>query len=230
MAKQRLSFCRPQKSFQKRFPMKLYFFPVAPNPTRVRLYLAEKRQAGAKFEIEEVSVNLPKKEQRSAAHRARNPLAKLPVLEISEGNYLTESGAIIEYLEEQVPEASMIGTTASDRARTRELDRIIEFGILFPIASIVHATKSPLGFSPNPAVAAHAETALPPNLALVDERLSDERPFLMGSQPSIADCTLAAALQFGRLFGVEILESHQAIARWDSAFRERVSAKQVLVG
>ncbi|MFP6654885.1 MAG: glutathione S-transferase family protein [Myxococcota bacterium] len=210
--------------------MKLYTFPVAPNPTRVRLYLAEKRQAGAEFEIEEVSVSLPDKEHRSAAHRARNPLARLPVLEIAEGQYLTESAAIIEYLEELLPEPVMIGATAHDRARTRELDRIIDLGILLTIGGIVHATKSPLGFPPNPEAAANARAALSPNLALVEERLSDGRPFLMGSQPSIADCTLAAALQFGRLFGFEMPETHEAIARWDGNFRERVSAKQVLVG
>lgn len=209
--------------------MKLYIFPVAPNPTRVRLYLAEKREAGAKFDVEEVMVSLIDKEQQSAEHRARNPLAKLPVLETDDGEFLTESAAIIEYLEELVPEPAMIGATPFARARTRELDRIVEVGVLRPLADIVHATDSPLGWPPNPAVAEHARALLPPNLAILEDRLSDGRPFLMGEQPSIADCTLAAAFQFGRMKSVELPASHEAIERWDEAFRERVSAKQVLV-
>ena len=209
--------------------MKLYMFPVAPNPTRVRLYLAEKRQAGAKFDVEEVLVSLIEKEQQSEAHRARNPLAKLPVLETDDGSFLTDSVAIIEYLEEIVPEPAMIGTTAIERARTRELDRIIDVGILLPIARTVHATDSPLGLPPNPAVAEHERASLPPNLAIVEDRLRDGRPFLMGERPTITDCTLAAALQFGRMKNVTIPASYEAIARWDAAFRERASAKEVLV-
>jgi len=45
--------------------MKLYMFPVAPNPTRVRLYFAEKNEAGARFEIEEVVVSFFEKEQKT---------------------------------------------------------------------------------------------------------------------------------------------------------------------
>ena len=54
--------------------MKLYWFPIAPNPTRVRLYLAEKGAAGGRCDVEEVQVDLRRGEQREAAHRARNPL------------------------------------------------------------------------------------------------------------------------------------------------------------
>ena len=209
--------------------MKLYAFPVAPNPTRIRLYLAEKREAGAEFDIEEVTVNLREKEQQSAEHRRRNPLAKLPVLEIEDGVYLTESLAIIEYLEELAPDPPMIGATPVARARTRELERIIEIGVLRPIGEIVHATVSPLGFPPNPSVAKHFRSLLPKNLAIVEARLCDGRPLLMGDQPSIADCTLAAALQFGRMGKVDLDPAYENIARWDVAFRDRLSAKQVLL-
>ncbi len=209
--------------------MKLYVFPVAPNPTRVRLYLAEKSGGGAEFDIEEVMVNLPEKQQQSREHLKRNPLAKLPVLEIEDGVYLTESLAIIEYLEELVPDPPMIGATALARAQTRELERIIEIGVLRPIAQIVHATASPLGLPPNPALAEFYRGVLPQHLVLVEERLGDGRPLLMGDSPSIADCALAAALQFGRMGKIEIDPSYENIARWDAAFRGRVSARQVLM-
>jgi len=123
----------------------------------------------------------------------------------------------------------MIGNTPLTRARTRELDRIIEIGVLYPIGRIVHSTYSPSGLPPNPAVAEFFREVLPPNLAIIEERLRDGRPLLMGDQASIADCTLAAALQFGRMAKVEIGSEYENIARWDLAFRERISAKQVLV-
>ena len=209
--------------------MKLYAFPVAPNPTRLRLYLAEKREGGARYDIEEVMVNLREGEQRSPEHIARNPLAKLPVLELDDGSFLTESLAIIEYLEELVPAPPMIGATPLARARTRELERIIEIGVLRSIAEIVHATNSPLGHPPNPAVADFFRKKLPGSLGIVEERLADGRPLLMGDAPSIADCTLASALQFGRMGQFEIDSSYENIRRWDERFRERVSAKQILV-
>ena len=209
--------------------MKLFVFPVAPNPTRVRLFLAEKRDAGADFEIEEVMVDLRKQEQRSPEHLERNPLAKLPVLQLEDGSFLTESLTIIEYLEERIPEAPMIGTTPERRARTREFERLIEMGVLRPIADLVHATASPLGLPPNPPVAEHFRGSIPRNLAVVEDRLADGRPLLMGEDPTIADCTLAAALQFGRVAGFDPRPEHPNLARWDAGFRDRVSAKQVLV-
>ena len=51
--------------------MRLYFFPVAPNPTRVRLFLEEKRSAGAEISIEEVPVDLSQGDQRRPEHLAR---------------------------------------------------------------------------------------------------------------------------------------------------------------
>lgn len=209
--------------------MKLYAFPIAPNPTRVRLFLAEKREGGADLEVEEVMVNLREGEQRSPEHLARNPLAKLPVLEPEPGVFLTESLAIIEYLEELAPEPPLIGRTPLERARTRELERIVEIGVLRPIAEVVHASNSPLGLPPDPAMEKTMRERLPASLAVVEERLGDGRPLLMGDRPSIADCTLAAALQFGRFGGFELDAGWSRILAWDARFRERVSAKQVLM-
>ena len=59
----------------KRGDMKLYVFPIAPNPTKVRLYLAEKAAAGAKIELAEVTVDLRQGEQKRAEHLSRNPFA-----------------------------------------------------------------------------------------------------------------------------------------------------------
>ncbi len=209
--------------------MKLYVFPVAPNPTRLRLYLEEKALGGAQIELEQVQVSLPQGEQQSEEHRARNPLGKLPVLELDDGSFLTESLTIVEYLEELYPEPAMFGRTPLERARGRELERIAELGVLFPIARIVHSTQSPLRLPPNPGVAEYFREQLPKALTVLDERLADGRPFLGGDHPSMADCTLAAGLQFGRFRDIQLPPDFDHLARWDAAYREREPAKAVLV-
>jgi glutathione S-transferase len=116
-----------------------------------------------------------------------------------------------------------------ERARIRELDRIADLGVLIPTARQVHATNSPLGLPPNPAIAAWSRELLPTSLQFLDDRLSDGRPFLAGERPCIADCTLAAGLQFGRFGKVELDPGYANLARWDSAYRERGPARSVLV-
>ncbi len=209
--------------------MKLYTFHVAPNPTRVRLYLAEKKHAGADLGVEEVLVDLRNNEQNSEEHERRNPQKRLPVLETDEGVYLTESLPIVQYLEELHPDPPMIGTSPLERAQTLTVERIAEQGVLYPIARIVHATNSPIGLPPNPAVAELFQEVLLPPLELLNQRLSDGRPFLMGDNPTIADCTLQAGLQFGRMGKVEPDPSLQHLARWNTAYRERPAAKDVLM-
>ena len=208
--------------------MKLYVFPIAPNPTRVRLYLAEKRAAGGAPAVEEVPVTLGSGEQRTPAHLARNPAGKLPVLELEDGSYLTESLAIIEYLEERWPEPPLLGRTPEARARVRELERIAEIGVLHPIARAVHATRSPLGLPPAPEVAAHALAMLPAGLARLDAVLADGRPFVAGEHASLADCTLAAALQFARFGQLALPGAHAQLAAWDQRYRARAPAQSVL--
>ncbi|MFQ5415616.1 MAG: glutathione S-transferase family protein [Myxococcota bacterium] len=209
--------------------MKLYLFPVAPNPTRVRLYLAEKRAGGADIDLSEELVNLREAEQKSPEHLARNPFGNLPVLELDDGSFLRESLAIIEYLEELHPEPPMIGKGPLERARTRMLERTAEISVLAPVSRIVHATNSPLGLPPNPGVAEQARAALPPALAVLEAQLADGRPFLAGSSPTVADCTLAAAFQFARFGKVEIDPALTHLARWDEAFRARPAAQTVIV-
>ena len=105
--------------------MKAYVFPVAPNPTKLRLYLAEKAAAGHEIPVEQVMVSLVDGEQNQPEHLARSPLGRLPVLELDDGSFLSESLAIIQYLEELHPEPPMIGREPLARARVRELEREI---------------------------------------------------------------------------------------------------------
>jgi glutathione S-transferase len=205
-------------------PMKLYFFPVAPNPTRVRLCIAEKAEAGTRIDLEEVMVNLPQGEQKSAEHQARNPLGRLPVLELDDGSFLTESLAIIEYFEELHPEPSMIGRDPLERARVRELERLADLGLLARVARIMHATRSPLpGVEPNAGVAEEARSGLPELIAALDARVGDS-PFAAGPTPTIADCTLFASFKLAEMAKIE-LPTGPNLKRWFESFSQRPSAE-----
>ena len=199
--------------------MKLFYFPVAPNPTKVRTYIAEKG-----IEIEQELVSLMEGAQKKPEFLAKNPLGKLPVLEFDDGSVLTESLAIIRYLEELHPEPDMVGTTPRERAHISELERICENGVLSATARYVHATNSPLGLPPKPDVAELAWDNLQANLEVLDERIG-AGPFVAGDRVTIADCTLWAGLQFGKFRDVETDTKFENVIAWRDRFAERPSTQ-----
>jgi glutathione S-transferase len=91
--------------------MQFYDFRLAPSPTKVRIFIAEKG-----LEIPTVDVNLREGEQRAAEFRARVPCATVPALELDDGTVLVESHAICRYLEEIYPETNLLGTDAKEQA------------------------------------------------------------------------------------------------------------------
>ncbi len=208
--------------------MKLYVVPAAPNPTKVMLYIAEKTAAGTEMDVKQVLVNTLKNEQKSEAHLARNPFGSLPVLEVADNDYIVESLAIIEYLEECFPQPVMWGTETRERIGARELERIADLRVLLQVGRYVHATKSPIGLPPNPAAAAQAKQALPVAFQYFENVLADGRALLLGDRVSVADCTLQAALQFMRFAKFDLIADYPHIIRWDAAYRQRVAAKAVL--
>ena len=205
--------------------MKLYIFPGAPNPTKVLVYLGEKQLlANEKIDLELVRVDLRAGEQHQPDHLARNPLGKLPVLELDDGSFFTESLPILEYLEELQPEPVMIGATPEERARVRSIERMVDIGVLMAGSRAVHASNSPLGLPKNPPVAKAALEALETGLVQVDQRL-ERAPFVAGDRVSIADCTLFSALFFQGLFGIDADAGHPNVLRWKQEFAKRPSVK-----
>ena len=213
--------------------MKLYTVQVAPNPTKVELYIEEMRALGVGFEIERVTVKLMQGEQHQDAHLARSPFATVPVLELDGGAYITESLPIIEYLEEIIETShrgtSMWGNDALERSRNRDLERIADSRVLLQIARYVHASNSPTGLSANEGIATAASEQIPKGLAFFDTLLADGREFIAGAKPTVADCTLAAAAQFARFGQYEIDSAYGSLLAWDQRFRARRSSQKVLL-
>lgn len=200
--------------------MKLYDFFFAPNPRKLRVYLAEKG-----LEIPKVHVDLTKGEQRGPEILSRNPMGGLPVLELDDGTCLRESLAIIEYLEELHPEPPMIGASPLERAQVRALERTADLGLLAGVARVFHNTRSVLpGVVPDPALAARARRDLEKPAGFLDATLADGRPFVAGTRVTIADCTLFAAMEFGRTGSLDIAWPPH-LAAWFERFQQRPSAR-----
>ena len=200
--------------------MKIYDFAGAPNPKKLRVYLAEK---GIKVPYE--AVDIISGENRQPEFLKKNPLGGLPVLELDDGSYLPESLAIIEYFEELHPEPPMIGKTALERARVRALERICEHGALAAVGTIFQNTSPFLAgrLKQSADTADNARHRLAAVLQVIDDA-TGSRPFVAGDKPTIADCTLLAALDFGEFAGAPLDPSFRNVARWYADFKKRPSA------
>ena len=200
--------------------MKLYDFAGAPNPKKLRTYLAEKG-----ITVPSVQVNIITGENRTPEFLKKNPLGGLPVLELADGSHLTESLAIIEYFEELHPTPPMLGSTPIERARVRALERIAEIGVLMRVGTIFQNTHPFMAgrIKQSADTAESARTQLAAALTVIDERIG-ENPFAAGERPTIADCTLLAALDFGEFAGVPLDPGLANVTRWYADFKKRPSA------
>ena len=78
--------------------MKVYDVEGFPNPTRVRIALAEK---GALSAVGSIPVDVMNGEHRSEQFRAKNPDAAAPYLELEDGTCISQCTAITEYIDHQ---------------------------------------------------------------------------------------------------------------------------------
>ncbi|HEY0300849.1 MAG TPA: glutathione S-transferase, partial [Rhizomicrobium sp.] len=111
--------------------MKLYDSQTAPNPRRVRVFLAEK---GVSVAVEPVDIVTA--ENRQPAFRAKNPTGGVPVLELDDGSFIAESVAICRYFEELHPAPPLMGTDAKDRAVVEMWQRRMELELFNPITQV----------------------------------------------------------------------------------------------
>ena len=108
--------------------MKLFDGGRAPNPRRVRIFLAEKG-----LSVPLTPVDMGAMEHRNEAVTSRNPLRRLPVLELDDGTVLTETVAICRYFEELHPEPALFGTGALGKALVEMWQRRMEFNLFLPV-------------------------------------------------------------------------------------------------
>lgn len=176
--------------------MKLYLSLRAPNPRRVSMFLAEKGVNG----IEQVLVNLGTNEHKGAAYLAKNPLARVPALELDDGRVLSESRAICTYIEGLFPEPNLMGVDFEERAFIEMADRRMEFHLFGSIANCIRHTHPGLAALEQPQFAdfGKSQGAKVREVARwLDSELAHQ-PFVAGARFTIADITAFCAIEFAR--------------------------------
>lgn len=201
--------------------MILYDDKMAPNPRRVRMFLAEKG-----IDVPTVQVSILEKQHRTPEHLKRHPLGLLPVLELDDGRMLAESVAICRYFEELHPEPPLFGVDAYDKANVERWNRHMEIEVLFSIAQTFRNTH-PFWQGRIPQVPEWGEVTRKQalaRLAWLNEELAD-REFIAGDRFSIADITGFVAVDFGRIADIRIAPDQTSLKRWRDAVAARPSAK-----
>lgn len=201
--------------------MKLYDSRVAPNPRRVRIFLAEK---GRSVPMEQV--DLGKLEQKSPAYAAKNPLQRTPVLELDDGTVISESIAICRYFEELHPDPPLFGIDPLDRALVEMWQRRLEFGLLATVAAAFRHLHPAMRTMEEPQVSAWGEANKPKALEflrLLDGHLGG-RPFVCGERYTVADITGLVALDFMKPTRLSVPEDCLNVRRWHEVLSARPSA------
>jgi glutathione S-transferase len=201
--------------------VKLYDSAFAPNPRRVRIFLAEK---GLTVPTEQVDI--AKAANRRPEYLAKNPLGGIPILELDDGTVIAESVAICRYFEEMHPDPPLLGTGAKERALVEMWQRRMEFEVALPIMQVFRNTHA-FFKGRIPQVAEYGEVcrkSAEARMRWMEEELAN-RAFVAGDRYSIADITLLVGIDFGRPSNIRIAPEQKSLQRWYDAVSARPSAK-----
>jgi glutathione S-transferase len=201
--------------------MKLYDGGRAPNPRRVRVFLAEK---GISVPLE--PIDLGALAQKSEAFTAINPIQRVPALVLDDGTVITESIAICRYFEELNPEPSLFGRGALEKATIEMWNRRLELHLLFPISHVFRNSHPAMAKMEIPQVAAWADANKPriaQFLGVFDRQLGTQK-FAAGDRYSVADITGMIAVDFMKPAKLSVSEDCSHVRRWHAEVSARPSA------
>ncbi|CCV13709.1 glutathione S-transferase [Mesorhizobium sp. STM 4661] len=201
--------------------MKLFDGGRAPNPRRVRVFLAEKG-----LEVPLVPVDMSALEHRTQPVSSRNPLQRLPVLELDDGTIITESVAICRYFEELHPEPALFGRGALGKAKVEMWQRRMELNLLGCVAAAFRHIHPAMKEWEIPQIPEWGEANKPKAvefLRLLDGELAN-REFVAGDTYSIADITGMIAIDFMKPARIRVPEDCANVQRWHEAISSRPSA------
>ncbi len=183
--------------------MKLHNYFRSSTSFRVRIALNLK---GIKFDY--LSYHLRKGEQRSASYIELNPQGLVPALELENGDVLTQSLSIIEYLDEIYPEPPLLPPDAAGRARVRALSYAVACDI-HPLNNlrVLDYLAEPLSHD-DAAIADWFRHWAVVEFTALEKRLSREpqtNTFCHGDAPTMADICLAAQVINNKRFDLDML-------------------------
>lgn len=201
--------------------MLLYHDPRAPNPRRVRIFLAEKN-----LSYDTIEVSIAAFANQTVEFRKKNPLALLPVLELEDGRVLRESIAICRFIEELHPAPNLFGADAWERAQVEQWNRHAEHELLLPIAQVFRNTHAfwQGRIKQAPEFGQIMRELITSRFGWFDGELG-QRPYLAGDRFTVADITALAAIDFGKISNIRIdASAHPHLAAWHKRVTERASA------
>lgn len=205
--------------------MKLYDTPLAPNPRRVRWFMAEK----GVDDIEIVRLNLMEGQHKQADYLAKAGLPNVPALELDDGTTITESVAICRYLESRYPEPNLFGRTPEETAVIEMWLRRAEMLVATPfMMGVRHSHPAMAALETQvPEVADYNKQAGLRALKVLDRRLG-ESEWLAAERLTIADIVGFIGLDFTRMIKLPIPEDLTNVHRWAQAMRERPAAQAAM--
>jgi glutathione S-transferase len=201
--------------------MKLYGSSRAPNPRRVRIFLAEKG-----IEVPTEEINLLGLQQRSDAYTAINPMQRVPALVLDDGTVIAESIAICRYFEAMAPDPPLFGRGALASALVEMWNRRVEFHLFLPVALVFQHLHPAMKVMVDPQVAVWGEANKPrifQFLQFLDGELKS-RPYVTGADFTIADITALVAVDFMRVSKLAVPDDLANVRRWYEAVSARPSA------
>jgi glutathione S-transferase len=201
--------------------MKILQTKTAPNPRRVRIFLAEK---GIEVPFEELDII---KGLKTAEFTKLNPFQRVPVLVLDDGTAISETMAICRYFEETKPEPALFGKGAKQRAIVEMWNRRMELGLLACIAQAFRHLHPAAAQLEVPQVPAWGEANKPKAqevMQILDQELGKRR-FVAGDDYSVADITALVAMDFTKPARVERPAGLDNLARWHQEVAGRPSAK-----
>lgn len=203
--------------------LKIYEMRIAPNPRRVRIFLAEKGIENIEF----IELDLQKGDNLSHEFKQKNPMGKVPVLELEDGRCINETVAICRYFEELYPNNPLFGTDAYDKAQIEMWQRWAEFYFLLPTGMCFQHSSGYFKDRMNPIKEWGDECRhqIEKFMCFLNEHLS-ENTYLAGDDFSIADITAFCTIDFNRVNRISIQDDQMHLKRWyqDVAARPSIRA------
>jgi glutathione S-transferase len=201
--------------------MKLYDGGRAPNPRRVRIFLAEK---GISVPTEQV--DLGTLQQRTEAYTAINPLQRVPALVLDDGTVITESLAICRYFEALQPDPPLFGKGALQSALVEMWNRRVEFHLYMPVSTVFQHLHPAMKAMVDPQVPAWGEANRPrifDFLRFLDHELKS-RPYVAGETFTVSDILAMVAVDFMKVSKLAVPEELTDLRRWYALVSARPSA------
>jgi len=198
--------------------MILYEDSRAPNPRRVRIFLAEKS-----IEVETKEVEIMSKAHFSDEMIKLNPFAGVPFLVLDDGQVISETIAICRYFEEPHPEPNLFGKGALEIAMIEMWQRRIELRLLFTVAQAFRHSNPYMVELEVPQVpdwgAANFDK-IDGVLDMLDTVLAKQE-FIAGDRYSVADITALVAIDFMRIIKKKLTDQHPNLSRWHTQVAAR---------